>query len=103
MGVIVGYLIRALIGGFAVSIVQGIIKMLISVGIGYVVYKGIDVAITSILSHATLNLNNLPFGGILHILKVDTCINILASAAATKFIVSGLSNGAITKFNVKAK
>lgn len=95
------YIIAALVGGFASGIIQGIIKTLLSIGIGFVLYSGIDALFSSIASHIISNLNALPFGGILHILKVDTCVNILVSACGVKLILKGVTNGVVRKMEIR--
>lgn len=95
------FLVAALVGGFASGIVQGIIKALISIGVGFVVYEGIDIVMNQISTNVIGNLNALPFQGILAILKIDKCINVLISAGTVRLLLKGVTNGVIKKMELK--
>lgn len=95
------WLVAALVGGFASGLVQGIIKSLIAIGIGFVVYEGIDIVMNQIKSGLITNLNGLPFQGVLAILKVDKCINVLISAATVRLLLKGVTNGVVRKMEIK--
>lgn len=93
MPLIAPFILAALVGGFATGIAQGIIKALLSVGVGFVLYSGIDVLLSSIATHIISNLDGLPFAGILHVLNVDKCINVLVSAYTVRLVLKGVTNG----------
>lgn len=93
MPFLIPFLISALVGGFASSIVQGLIKLAISIGIGYVVYKGLDVLFSSIMNQINYNFGTTPLTGIFVMLKLDKCLNVLASAVATRYSLKATANG----------
>lgn len=95
------WILAALVGGFASGIVQGIIKSLLAIGVGFVVYEGIDYVMTQINNGILTNLGALPFQGILAVLKVDKCINVLMSAATVRLLLSGVTNGVIKKMEIR--
>ena len=98
-----GLLVQVLVGGFAASIVQGIIKSLIAVGIGFVVYQGIDIVLNSINANILVNLSGVSaqLQGMLGMLKVDKCLNVLTSAYACRLIIKGVVNGVSRSFDLK--
>lgn len=100
MPFLVPFLISALVGGFASSIVQGLIKAAISIGVGFVVYQGLDVILTNIMTHITLNFGDAHVTQILGLLKVDKCLNVLASAVAVKFTLK-TTLGVLRKMELK--
>lgn len=100
MPFLVPFLVSALVGGFASSIVQGLVKLAISIGVGFVVYQGIDILLTNIMSHIALNFADAHITKILGLLKVDKCLNVLASAVAVKFTLK-TTLGALKRLELK--
>lgn len=100
MPFLVPFLITSLVGGFASSIVQGLIKVAISIGVGFVAYQGLDILLTNVMSHITLNFGNSHLTQILGLLKVDKCLNVLASAVAVKFTLK-TTLGALRRIELK--
>lgn len=100
MPFIIPFLITSLVGGFASSIVQGLVKLAIGLGIGYVAYQGLDILLTSVMSHITTNFGNTPLTSILGLLKVDKCLNVLASSVAVKYSLRATVDG-LKKFELK--
>ena len=100
MPFLVPFFITSLVGGFGASIVQGLIKTAISIGIGYVVYQGLDVLFDSIMNQISFNFGNSQITGLLGMLKVDKCLNVLASAVAVKYSLKATANG-LKKFAIK--
>lgn len=94
------FLISTLVGGFASSIIQGLIKLAISVGVGFLVYQGLDTLMASIMSHVVTNFDNTPIAGVLGLLKVDKCLNVLASAVTVKYSLRATVNG-LKKLEIK--
>lgn len=94
------FLVASLVGGFASSIIQGLIKTMISIGIGYVVYQGLDVLFASIMTQISFNFGNSQITGMLGMLKVDKALNVLASAVAVKYSLKATVNG-LKKFAIK--
>lgn len=93
MPFLIPFLVSSLVGGFASSIIQGIIKTMISVGIGYVIYKGLDVLFQSIMQQVSTYFGASGITGILAMLKLDKCLNVLASAVAVKYSLKATANG----------
>lgn len=96
-------IISALVGGFAKGIIEGIIKSLLSIGIGFAVYQGIDVLMASISSHIFVNLSSISpeIKGMLGLMKVDKCLNVLSSAFAVRLVLKGVTNGVSRKLEIK--
>jgi len=96
-------LASVLIGGFASGIVQGIIKALVSFGVGFAMYQGIDLVLNQILTAIAFNLSSLPsqLVGVLGLLKVDKCLNVLASAFAVRLVLKGVTNGVFKKLEIR--
>jgi len=90
--------IAALLG----ALIQGagtlVGKVLISLGIGYVAYTGID----TLLDAAKLDLFARIAGQgstvtqLAGVLQIGTCVNILCSAYLARLVVGGLTNGKLT-------
>jgi hypothetical protein len=92
-------LVQALLGGLiqAAGTLAG--RVLISLGIGYVSYTGItvffDVAKATLLAKIAAQAPvAVQLAGVL---QIGTCINIMVSAAMAKLVLSGLTNGTLTK------
>lgn len=96
-------LLVALWGVFLSMIGTIVGRVLVSLAIGYVSYRGIDSLVS--VAKATLFANIAAQGGVVvqlaGVLQIGTCINIMASAAIAKLTVAGLRNGAFTKMIVK--
>ncbi len=74
-------------------------RVLMSLGIGFVVYKGVEIFLNSLKSIFIDSLLGMP-GDILSILgmtKIDIGFNMIFSAIVARFVISGLSSGSITK------
>jgi hypothetical protein len=92
-------LVQALLGGLiqAAGTLAG--RVLISLGIGYVSYTGITVffdaakatLLAKIAAQAPVAVQ------LAGVLQIGTCINIMVSAAMAKLVLSGLTNGTLTK------
>lgn len=100
MPFLIPFLISSLVGGFAVSIVQGLIKAAISIGIGFIVYQGIDALLSNTMINVVNNFGQSTIVGILQLMKVDRCLNVLASAVAVKYSLR-VGTGALKKMVLK--
>lgn len=96
---IVGAAIGALVEA-AGSIVG---RVLISAGIGIVSYEGMSALQTKIAEMMWNRLNGLPgqFVGLLGILHIGACLNILFSAYLARAVLSGLNGGAMKRWVTK--
>lgn len=103
MPILAGLLVQTLVGGFAVSILHGIVKSLIALGVGFVVYQGISALTDSILNQVFANFDTVgaTIRGMLGLMNVDKALNVLASAVAVRLTLKGVVNGAVRKFGVK--
>lgn len=94
--------IAALLGGIYAALGTLVGRVLISLGIGYVTYQGVDVALTAVKNQAVVYLGEIAQLGttvvqIAGILQVSTCLNVMFSALATRLVVAGLTSGAIKR------
>lgn len=96
-------LLGALIGALIDSAGTLIGRILLSLGIGYAVYSGID---TSIVFARDLIISRISASGAQTVaaasaLKLGTCISILTSALTARLSLNGLTNGTLKKMVVK--
>lgn len=95
--------IAALLGGL-ISIVGTLIgKALVSLGIGIVVFKGIETTIDWAKESAVQSLFNLPaeITSLLAYMKVGNCINIVFSAMIVRMVLNGLTSDTVKRFIAK--
>lgn len=90
--------IAALLGGLITAAGTLVGKVLISLGIGYVAYSGMDTLIEAskasfFSSVAGQGATVMQLAGVL---QVGTCVNIIASAYLARLVVAGLTNGKLT-------
>lgn len=78
-------------------------KVLISLGIGYVAYSGMDVSISWVRDLALSNLSALGADTVkvAGLLKIGTAVNILTSAMLARLALNGLTGGVLKKMVVK--
>jgi hypothetical protein len=95
--------IAALIGALVQAAGSLVGRVLLSLGIGYATYSGIDLSISWVRDQAIANIGALPANAILVLgaAKVGTCISILTSALLVRLTLSGLTSGTLKKFTVK--
>jgi hypothetical protein len=95
--------IAALLGGFISATSSFVGRVLLALGIGFVAYQGIDVALTALKASAVANLSALPFGlvGMLGVLKIGTGLNIIFSAITARLTIMGLTSGTIKRMVYK--
>lgn len=95
--------IGALIGALIQVLGTLVGKILISLGIGYAVYSGVDVSIAYARDFFIMNIS--AQGGnavaVASTLKVGTCISIITSAITTRLTINGLTNGSLKRFTMK--
>ena len=95
--------IAALIGGLVSAAGSLVGRILISLGVSYVSYKGLDVFFSGIQTAIQSNISGLPSGvvGLMGILKIGTSINIIFSAIVVRLTLGGLTSGAVKKMVLK--
>lgn len=78
-------------------------KVLISLGIGYVTYSGMDTLVSNVSSDALARIQALSpvTVQLAGVLQVGTCINIMISALSARLLVMGLQSGTVTKMFIK--
>jgi hypothetical protein len=95
--------VAALIGALISALGTIVGRVLVSLFIGYASYQGIDTLVTA--GKASLFSSVSAQGALVvqlaGVLQIGTCVNIMASAALAKLVVSGLVNGKLTKFVTK--
>lgn len=92
-----------IVGGFLAAAASFVGRFLISLGIGYVTYQGLDILLTGIQTQIFINLNNpLPeVNAALNMLNIGKCINVTFSAIIARNLLNGLTGGSITKAVIK--
>jgi hypothetical protein len=91
--------LAALIGALIQACGSMVVRVLISLGIGFVAYKGIDVAISTYKDAIFTNIAGLPpqLVGLLGYMKVGTAINIIFSAYVARIAIAGVTSGVIRR------
>lgn len=74
-------------------------RVLVSLGIGYVTYTGIDSAITWSKSVFLSGMSGLPAAavGIAGTMKIGVCVSMLLSALTARLVLAGLTSGSIKR------
>jgi hypothetical protein len=91
-----------ILAGLASGVGQIVAKTLISLGVGYITYTGMQALLDLNSGQIFTLLGTLPpvTIQILGVLKVGTCINIWFSALAMKVSLMGFNSDAMTKMRV---
>jgi len=93
-------LIVAAIWGAFISMLGTLVgRVLVSLGIGYVTYTGIDTALTWAKSAFLSGLSGLPADalGLAGTLKVGVCVSMLLSAVLARLVLAGLTGGSLKR------
>jgi hypothetical protein len=97
--------IIAWIGTLFLSIAGSLVsKVLVSLGIGYITYTGVDLSIGWAKAQFLSNLSGVPAAavGIASVMKVGVCVSMLLSAITARATLMGMSAaGSIKKMAVK--
>jgi hypothetical protein len=96
-------LISALLGGLIQAAGTLVGRVLLSLGIGYVAYTGINTLVSGVATDLIARIaQQAPVAvQLAGVLQVGTCINIMTSAALTKLVLMGLTNGTLTRMVTK--
>lgn len=96
-------LISAIIGALVTAMGTLVGQVLISLGIGYFTYKGVDVAITFARDAALARISALPANAvaIASAMKVGVCLSILTSALVMRMTLKGMKSGVVKRMGVK--
>jgi hypothetical protein len=91
--------LSALLGGL-VSVAGTLVgKVLLSLGIGFAVYTGVDTSIAWASSTFVSGMSGIPLIAykVAGLLKVGVCVSMMTSALTTRLVMGGLTSGSITK------
>ncbi len=88
-----------LIWGGLVSILGTLVgRVLTALAITYVSYSGLDVLIQNVKDAAFMSMGNMGvLSGVVGMLKLGECLNVIVSAIVAKYTIAGLTNGTVTK------
>ncbi len=91
--------LAALLGGLISATGSIVGRVLISLGIGFVAYSGISVAMSSMQAQVWSGIAGLPpeVVGLLGVMKVGTALNIIFSAWAARMVLRGLTSGVMRR------
>lgn len=91
--------IAALLGGLVQAAGTLVGKVLISLGIGYVAYQGLDTSLTWLSTQISASAGALPAQAIavLSALKVGSGVSVLISALSARLVLNGMTSGTIKK------
>ncbi len=89
-------IIGALLGALAGAIGHFVGRVLISLGLGYVAFQGVDTSIGWAKTQVVTHLQALPADAValLGVMKVGTCVSILCSALVVRVTIAGIVGGA---------
>jgi Protein of unknown function (DUF2523) len=92
-------IIGSLVGGLASAVGSLVGRVLISLGITYVTYNGVDTMLEWVRDEALSKLNGLPADmvTVMNLLQVSSILNVYFSAWIASFVITGLQAGAFTK------
>ena len=79
-------------------------KILISLGIGYAVFTGVDTSLAFAKTQFTSGMSGLPAEAIAvaGLMKVGVCVSMLISALTARMTLAGLQGGTMRKFAMKS-
>ena len=89
----------SMLGGLATVAGSLVGRVLLSLGIGYVSYKGINALLDLLKSQVVANVtgSGVEFVQALYLVKFDICVSIVFSAMAARLLIQGLTSDTITK------
>lgn len=95
--------VGALIGALVQAAGTLVGKVLLSLGIGYVVFTGLDTSLTWVRGTFFSTLTGLPAItlGVAGLLKIGTAANIIISALSARLVLNGLTGGALKRMMVR--
>lgn len=80
-----------------------VLQALVSLGIGYVTYTGVDVTLDWLKTEAISSLQGMPTGVVqlLAFLKVGQCVSIVFSAISIRMGINGMQSGTFKRWVTK--
>lgn len=96
-------LIAALVGALITAVGTFIGRALFALGVGLLVFKGIDIAMNSLMQFALAQLNSIPREvlQVVALTKIGSVINMITSALTVRMLISGLQSGTMKKMFIK--
>lgn len=96
-------LIAALWGALIPMLGSMVGRVLVSLGIGYVSYTGIDAGMTWAKGQFLSGMSGLPAAavGLASTMKVGVCVSMLLSALVARLVLQGLTGGVLTRMVTK--
>lgn len=94
----------AALGGVLLNITASMVgRILVSLGIGVVAYKGISGSLDFLKSQVVASASGLPADvlGMLSTMKVGVCISIIFSAMLARLLVTGMSGDTVKRWVTK--
>lgn len=98
--------LSALFGGLVQVAGSLVGRVLLSLGISYLVYTGVDAALSGMKQQAFAALSSATsfapqLSAFVGVLQIGTCLNIIFSAWAARLALAGMTSGTIKKMVVK--
>jgi hypothetical protein len=92
-------LILSLIGALVTAVGPIIAQIVLSLGIGFVAFSGLDIFIETFRSQAlsVLGGQNSLFTQMMGVFNIGTAVNMIASAYTARLTIAGLTGGSITR------
>jgi hypothetical protein len=95
--------IAALLGGLVQAVGTLVGRVLVSLGLGLVVYSGLDTSLSWLGAETMARLSSVSSLGstavaLLGVLQVGTCVNILLSALSVRLVLRGLTSGTVKRW-----
>jgi hypothetical protein len=97
------FFIAAILGGLVQVAGTLVGRVLLSLGIGYVVFEGVDTSITFARDYLLSRIATMPGTAvaIAGTMKIGVCISILTSALVMRMVLQGLTGGSVRRMIVK--
>jgi len=98
--------LAALFGGFLQVAGSLVGRVLLSLGISYAVFTGVDAALTAVKQDAFTALASATgfapqMAAFIGVLQIGTCMNIIFSAWAARLVLAGMTSGTIKRMVIK--
>lgn len=95
--------IGSIIGGLVQAAGTLVGRVLVSLGIGYVTYTGVDASFAWVKTQFLTGVSGLPPATvqIMGLMKIGVCVSMLLSALMARMVLAGLTSGSIKKMVVK--
>jgi len=91
--------LAAFLGGLVMATSSIVGRVLIALGVGFVIYTGVDVALEQLRTQALANIGAMPatIVGMAGAMKLGTGINIICSALVARLALNGLTSGTMKR------